>query len=72
VLQEFDLDFSLVKSKKYLVFTELMLEFPIENEEGEVVNSFPDENIFLISLSDPWYKDILIYLHTLKFPLHYS
>jgi hypothetical protein len=72
VLQEFDLDFSSAKSKKYLVFTELMSEFLVENEEGEVIDSFPDEHIFLISSSDPWYRDILIYLQTLKFPPHYS
>jgi hypothetical protein len=40
VLQEFDLDFSSAKSKKYLVFVELMLEFPVENEESEVIDSF--------------------------------
>jgi hypothetical protein len=72
VLQEFDLDFASMKSKKYLVFTELMLEFPVENEEREMTDSFPDEHIFLISLSDPWYGDILIYLQTLKFPPNYS
>ena len=31
-------------------------------------DSFPDEHIFLISTSDPWYRDILIYLQTLKYP----
>jgi hypothetical protein len=35
VLQEFDLDFASAKSKKSLVFVELMSEFPVENEEGE-------------------------------------
>jgi hypothetical protein len=68
VLQEFDLEFASAKSKKSLVFTELMSEFLVENEEGEMTNSFPDEHIFLISSSDPWYGDILIYLQTLKFP----
>ena len=31
-------------------------------------DSFLDEHIFLISTSDPWYGDILIYLQTLKYP----
>jgi hypothetical protein len=62
VLQEFGLNFSSAKSNKSLVFIELMLEFPIENEEGEVVDSFLDEKIFLISSFEPWYRDILIYL----------
>ena len=30
ILQEFDLDFQSAKSKKSLVFTELILEFPME------------------------------------------
>jgi hypothetical protein len=49
VLQEFDLDFSSAKSKKYLVFAELMREFPTEKEDDAVIVSFPDEHIFLIS-----------------------
>jgi len=72
VLQEFNLDFASAKSKKSLVFDELMSEFPVENEEGEAVDSFFDEHIFLISSYEPWYKYILIYLQTFKFPPHYS
>jgi hypothetical protein len=68
LLQEFDLDFASTKSKKYLVFAKLMSEFPVENEEREMTDSFMDEHMFLISLFDPWYQNILIYLQTLKFP----
>jgi hypothetical protein len=53
VLQEFDMDFSSMKSKKYLVFTKLMSEFLIENEDRKVIDSFMEEHIFLISLSYP-------------------
>jgi hypothetical protein len=68
VLQEFDLDFISVKSKKSLVFAELILELLVES--GDVV---PEESpirgdMFLITSSDPWYRDILIYLQTLKCP----
>jgi hypothetical protein len=49
-----------------------MSEFPRENEEPMITDSFPDEHLFLISSSDPWYGDILIYLQTLKFSPHYS
>ena len=66
VLQEFDLDFQSAKSKKSLVFVELIAEFPTEED------SFPDEHIFLISTSDSWYRDILIYLQTLKYPAAFS
>jgi hypothetical protein len=68
ILQEFDLDFISAKSKKSLVFAELISELPVES--GDVV---PEESpiqgdMFLIESSDPWYGDILIYLHTLKCP----
>jgi hypothetical protein len=62
ILQEFDLDFVSSKSKKSLVFAELISELLVES--GDVV---PEElpirgDIFLIESSDPWYGDILIYL----------
>ena len=72
ILQEFDLDFQYAKSKKSLVFAELIAEFPIEEDVSIEEDSFLDEHIFLISTSDPWYEDILIYLHTLKYPTAFS
>ena len=57
-----DLDFQSAKSKKSLVFAELIAEFPTEENVVVEDDSFPDEHIFLISTSDPWYRDILIYL----------
>jgi hypothetical protein len=68
VLKEFDLDFFPTKSKKSLVFAKLISEISIES--GDVV---PEESpirgyMFLITSSDPWYGDILIYLYTFKFP----
>jgi hypothetical protein len=62
ILHKFDLDFSSSKSKKSLVLVELMSDFPRQDEGFFHDDSFMDENIFLISSSDPWYKDILIYL----------
>jgi hypothetical protein len=72
ILQEFDLDFTLEKSKKSLVFTELVSDFPRLDEDVIHVDSFVDEHIFLVSLSDPWYGDIVLYLQTLKFAQHLS
>jgi hypothetical protein len=68
ILQEFDLDLVSTKSKKSLVFTELISELPVES--GDIV---PEESpirgdMFLITYSDPWYRDILIYLKTLNCP----
>ena len=56
------LDFQSAKSKKSLVFAELIAEFPTEEDVAVEDDSFLDEHIFLISTSDPWYGDILIYL----------
>ena len=66
ILQEFDLDFQSTKSKKSLVFAELISEFPMGETEVVEDDSFPNEYIFPISTSDPWYIDILVYLQTLK------
>ena len=71
ILQEFDLESMLAKSKKYLVFAKLTSELPCEEENVHEEN-FPDEHLFLISSQDPWYGDIIIYLHTSNFPLAFS
>jgi hypothetical protein len=68
ILQEFDLDFISAKSKKSLVFAELISKLPVES--GDFV---PEEapirgDMFLIESLDPWYGDILIYIHTFKCP----
>ena len=68
MLQELDLDFQSAKFKKSLVFAELIAEFPTEEDVVTEEDSFPNGNIFLISTSDPWYGDILIYLHPSKYP----
>jgi hypothetical protein len=51
-----------------MVFAELISELPVES--GDVI---PDESpikgdMFLITSSDPWYGDVLVYLQTLKCP----
>ena len=72
ILQEFDLDFQAAKSKKSLVFTKLIAEFPVEEDVAIEEDSFLDEHIFLIPTSDPWYRDILVYLQTLKYHVAFS
>ena len=71
ILQEFDLELVSAKSKKSLIFAELISDFPSEEEEV-CEDTFVDEHIFLISTLDPWYGDIIIYLQTLKVPTHLS
>jgi hypothetical protein len=64
ILQEFDLEFECTKSKKSLVFAELICDFPYSKTENVAANSLPDESIFLINTDDIWYGDIIIYLQT--------
>jgi hypothetical protein len=68
ILQEFELDFVSVKSKKSLVLAKLISKLTVESG-----NILPEESLinrifFLITSSNPWYEDILVYLHTLKCP----
>ena len=67
ILQEFDLEFEKSKSKKSLVFAELICDFPRVDEETVAEESIIDESLFLISTLDPWYGDIIVYLQTQSF-----
>jgi hypothetical protein len=58
ILQEFNLEFVSSKSKKSLDFVELMLELPHDIEEPIVNDFLPDEHLFLISTTNPWYGDV--------------
>ena len=72
ILQEFELEFVSAKAKKSLVFAELISELPRIEDENNEEPTFTDEHLFLISSSDPWYGDYLVYLQTLKLPSHLS
>ena len=72
ILQEFDLEFVSAKSKKSLIFAELISDFSSEAEESVCEDTFVYEHIFLISTLDPWYGDIIIYLQTSQVPTHFS
>jgi hypothetical protein len=61
------LEFDHSKSKKSLVFAELICDFPHSAMENVAVDSLPDESLFLISTDDLWYGDIIIYLQTQTF-----
>ena len=49
-----------------------MCDLPCATMESEPSDSFPDEFMFLISSTDPWYGDFLIYLQTQHFQPHLS
>jgi hypothetical protein len=61
------LEFERAKSKKSLVFVELICNFPYSKTENVAADSLPDESLFLISSDDLWYNDIIIYLQTYTF-----
>ena len=52
-------------SKKFLVFVELICDLPRTTENLYPFDSLPDGSLFLISMIDPWYGDIILYLQTL-------
>ena len=72
ILQDFDLDFQSTKSKKSLVFAELIAKFLVEEDVAIEEDSFPNEHIFFISTYEPWYRDIFIYLQTLNYLVAFS
>eukprot|EP00253_Pinus_taeda_P004649 PITA_04649 len=67
ILQEFDLEFTKSNSKKSLVFMELLCDLPSSSNNLTSKASIVDETLFLMSSSDPWYRDILVYLQTQTF-----
>jgi len=67
ILQEFDLEFEKSKSKKSLVFVELMCDFPHAGMEILSKEPIADESLFLINTLDPRYGDIMIYTQTQSF-----
>eukprot|EP00253_Pinus_taeda_P035913 PITA_35913 len=64
ILQEFDLEFKKSKSKKALVFVKLLCDLPLSSNNATSKEVIMDENLFLISSSDPWHGDIIVYLQT--------
>ena len=67
ILQEFDLEFTTTKSKKSLVFTELICSLPSDSVPSDLDEKIPDDTLFMINTIDPWYGDIIMYLQTQTF-----
>jgi hypothetical protein len=72
ILQEYNVEFSTPKSKKALILAELVTAFPSDTTSAPINTDFPDEHLFYITLDDPWYDDLLVYLRTQKFGNHLS
>lgn len=53
ILQEFDLEFTTAKSKKSLLFVELLFSLPSSSTPSHSEDHILDETLFLISTLDP-------------------
>ena len=64
LLQEFDLEIKDKNGSDNVIANHLSgLEKTVEKEkETEIVENFPDEQFFLLSVQIPWYADIMNYL----------
>lgn len=62
ILQKFDLVFTMDKSKKSLVFIELISSPPSKSLPIGADEQLSNETLFLISTLDPWYSDNIMYL----------
>ena len=67
IFQKFYLEFTAAKSKKSLVFVDLLCSFPSDFAPSRSEEFIPDDSLFLISTLDPWYGDIIVYLHNSTF-----
>ena len=54
-------------SNKSLVLAELLCDLPSDSTATTSEPSIPDESLFLIGSSDPWYGYFIIYLQTQNF-----
>ena len=61
------LEFAKSASKKSLIFAELICDLHHTTEDIDPSDSFPNELLFLIFTTDPWYGDIILYLQTLRY-----
>ena len=67
ILQQFDLAFTVAKAKNSLVFAELLSDLPIVDLNEIAHDPLPDEVVYLIDTTNPWYGDILVYLQAQRF-----
>ena len=72
VLQELDLEFVSPKITKALMLAMLMIDFPPLTTSPPPKDDLFDDFLFVISMEDPWYGGILLYLRTQNFASHLS
>ena len=62
IFQEFYLEFISLKSTKALALATLITDLPPLTVSSPPKDDLSNDFIFIISMNDPWYGDILIYL----------
>jgi len=67
ILQEYDLEFSTLKSKKAFSIAEMITDLPSGTHDPPLHDQMTDEHVFPISSIDEWYGDILTYVHMQTF-----
>ena len=74
LLQEFDLEIKDKKGSDNVIADHLSrLEKTTEEEKGsEIVENFPNEQLFLLLVQTPWYVDIVNYLACGIMPYEFS
>ena len=74
LLQEFDLEIKDKKGSDNVIADHLsILEMTVGNEKGiEIVENFPDEQLFCLLVQTPWYADIVNYLACRVVPPEFS
>ena len=70
VLQEFDWEFVSPKITKAPALATLMTDLSPLFVSSPPKDDLSDDFLFIISMKDPWYRDILLYLWTRKFVTH--
>ena len=71
LLQEFDLEIKDKKGSENVVadhLSRLVNSSNVEEDSLPLHETFPDEQLFSLKFSDPWYADIINYLVTKQVP----
>ena len=74
LLQEFDLEIKDKKGCDNVIADHLsrVEKLAVQEEEREIAENFPDEQLFQLSLQSPWYADIVNFLSCGIIPPEFS
>lgn len=61
ILQELNLEFTTPKTNKWIALEKFITDLPIGKYKPPINDTLHDENLFIITIGDPSYGDILTY-----------